>query len=110
MGTRRKRIHSSPSPSLSSSLIWILICTHPSLSPRSLSWSLIWILICTGTNPADAKTASHGRLLVDACAVARDDALLDVWLDEEALHPGGGLRLRANGVEGLEQGHAGLEE
>jgi hypothetical protein len=101
MGTRRKRIHSSPSPSLSSSLIWILICTHPSLSPRSLSWSLIWILICTGTNPADAKTASHGRLLVDACAVARDDALL---------HPGGGLRLRANGVEGLEQGHAGLEE
>jgi hypothetical protein len=38
--------------------------------------------------------------------VARNDALLDARLDEEALHPGGGLRLRADGVEGL----AGLEE
>jgi hypothetical protein len=35
--------------------------------------------------------------------VARNDALLDARLDEEALHPGVGLRLRADGVEGLEE-------
>jgi hypothetical protein len=31
-------------------------------------------------------------------------------LHEEVLHPGGGLRLHAYSVKGLEQGHAGLEE